>query len=345
MKKSRKIFLSILIILLIAAGFVGWKLFGPTINPPEGNYLFIKTGAQYQQVLDSLTHKHIIPGTFWFDKVAGALNYKKSIKPGRYKISENMSILSLVRMLRAGNQTPVNLVITRIRTRDDLAMRIGNNFEPGQEVMRNFLNNSDTLAHYGLDTNTVMTAVIPNTYSLNWNTSPSRIFRKLFYEQEKFWTAERRQKAARLGLSEKEVYTIASIVEEETNASEDKGKIASVYLNRLRKGMRLAADPTVKFALKDFGLKRVLNVHTRFVSPFNTYVVSGLPPGPICSPSIKTIDAVLDSPETDFLFFVARADFSGFSDFSSTYEQHLIYAKAYQNALDSILRKKAENTK
>lgn len=342
MKKSRKIFLYIFVVLLIAGGFVGWKLFGPTLNTPEGNYLYIRTGSAYQQVLDSLKANHFISGTFWFDKVAGALNYKKNIKPGRYKITEGMSLLKLVRMLRAGKQSPVNLVITKIRTKEDLANRIGNNFEPGPASILEFLNNPDSLAHYDLDTNTVMTAVIPNTYSLNWNNKPSRIFRKLFYEQGKFWTGERKQKAARLGLSNKEVYTLASIIEEETNEPEDKGKIASVYLNRLRTGMSLAADPTVKFAMKDFRLKRVLNVHTRYVSPYNTYIISGLPPGPICTPSIKTIDAVLDSPETDYLYFVARSDFSGFSDFSSTYQQHMIYARAYQNALDSLFKKKSE---
>ena len=176
MKKGRKIFLYIFIALLLAAGFVGWKLFGPAINAQGGNYLFIRTGSSYEQVRDSLVGKHMISGTFWFDKVSGFLNYKKSIKPGRYKITDDMSLMSLVRMLRSGAQSPVNFVITRIRTRDDLAKRIGNNFELGPDLMRSFLNNPDSLSHYGLDTNTVMTAVIPNTYSLNWNTSPSRIF-------------------------------------------------------------------------------------------------------------------------------------------------------------------------
>ena len=123
-------------------------------------------------------------------------------------------------------------------------------------------------------------------------------------------------------------------MEEETNKQEDKGKIASVYLNRMQKGMRLGADPTVKFALRDFAMKRIYEKHTRFVSPYNTYLVTGLPPGPICTPSIKTIDAVLDAPKTDYIFFVARADFSGYSDFASTYDQHLKYAKAYQQALN-----------
>jgi len=137
------------------------------------------------------------------------------------------------------------------------------------------------------------------------------------------------------------VYTLASIVEEETNKEEDKGKIASVYINRLNKGMRLGADPTVKFALKDFGLKRIYEKHLRVPSPYNTYLNSGLPPGPICTPSLKTIDAVLDAPATSYLYFVAKPELNGYSNFASSYEEHLRFAKAYQQALDTLMLKKA----
>jgi UPF0755 protein len=176
-----------------------------------------------------------------------------------------------------------------------------------------------------------------------WTTSIQNIFKKLNKEEKKFWNKERLQKAQRLQLTPKEVYTLASLVEEETNKQADKGKIASVYLNRIKKGMRLAADPTVKFAMKDFELKRIYHKHLEFESPYNTYRNAGLPPGPICTPSIKTIDAVLDAPDTDYLFFVARADFSGYSDFAATYQQHLMYAKAYQQALDSLIKARQEN--
>jgi UPF0755 protein len=163
------------------------------------------------------------------------------------------------------------------------------------------------------------------------------IFKKLYAEHQKFWNDERKAKAQRLNLTPEQVYTLASIVEEETNKNEDKGKIASVYINRLRKGMKLAADPTVKFAMRNFELKRIYHKHLAFSSPYNTYLNAGLPPGPICTPSIKTIDAVLNSPRTDYLFFVARSDFSGYSDFASTYQQHQVFAKAYQQALDSLV--------
>ncbi|MEO5783054.1 MAG: endolytic transglycosylase MltG [Ginsengibacter sp.] len=340
MKNKRKYITYIFILLIVVIGYVGWILFGPTIKEPAAKYFYISTGSGYQSVKDSLVSKNIISGTFWFDKVAKYLNYDKAIKPGRYKIKDEMSLLNLVRMLRSGNQSPVNLVITRLRTKEDLAKKLGNNFESDSISVIQFLNNNDSLSKYNLDSNTVMTAVIPNTYILKWNNTISYVFRKLFTEQQKFWNEKRRSQAAALNLSGKEVYTLASIVEEETNEAEDKGKIASVYLNRMKKGMRLAADPTVKFAIKDFGLKRIYEKHTRIPSPYNTYLVAGLPPGPICTPSIKTIDAVLNAPSTDYLFFVAKADFSGYSNFASSYEEHMKFAKEYQQALDSLVKAK-----
>jgi UPF0755 protein len=169
------------------------------------------------------------------------------------------------------------------------------------------------------------------------------IFQKLNAENKKFWNTERTRQADKHGFSNKEMYILASIVEEETNANADKGKIASVYINRINKGMRLAADPTVKFALNDFSLKRIYFKHLRVQSPYNTYVNTGLPPGPICTPSLKTLDAVLNVPKTDYTFFVAKPDFSGYSNFATTYDQHKVYAKAYQQALDSLVKARAAN--
>ncbi len=220
-----------------------------------------------------------------------------------------MSIVNLVRMLRAGRQEPVNLVITKLRIKEDLAKKIGNNFETDSNSVIKFLNNNDSLSQFDVDTNSLMTIVIPNTYTFTWNTSLQKILKKLHTEEIRFWNDNRIKEAQKLQLSQKEVYTLASIVEEETNKQEDKGKVASVYLNRMRKGMRLAADPTVKFAMKNFELKRIYTKYLSYPSPYNTYTNAGLPPGPICTPSIRTIDAVLNMPETDYIFFVARSDF------------------------------------
>lgn len=336
--KIRKVILFIVFIIALAAAYLGWKVFGPAIHNPQKKFLYIKTGSNYADVKDSLVKNKMIQNAFWFDQVAKYADYPGKVKAGKFKVDDGMSLYHLVKMLRSGRQAPVNLVITKLRTKDDLAKKIGNDFEIDSSTAMNFLNNEDSLRQFDVDTNTVLTDVIPNTYTYTWNTSMKSIFKKLYAEKNKFWNVEREQKAQRLGLSPNQVYTLASIVEEETNKDEDKGKIASVYINRLKKGMKLAADPTVKYALRDFGLKRIYQKHLQFQSPYNTYLNTGLPPGPICTPSIKTINAVLNSPQTDYLFFVARSDFSGYSDFASSYQQHQVYARAYQQALDSLIK-------
>lgn len=335
---KKKIVWSIILIVLAAAVFFGWKIFGPTISAPDGKYLYIKTGSTYSDVKQALIDKKIINSTFFFEQVAKKLNYPTLIKAGRYEIKNGMSVFNLVRMLRAGNQSPVNLVINKLRLKEDLAAKISKNFECDSLSVINYLNSAETFKAYGLDSNTLMTAVIPNTYSILWNSSPEKIFKKLYSDQQKWWTEERIKKATALNLSPKQVYTLASIVEEETNNAADKGKVASVYLNRLEIHMPLGADPTIKFALRNFGLKRVKDIHKNAAasSPYDTYFKTGLPPGPICTPSPTTIDAVLNAPATNYLYFVAQPNWSGLSNFTDSYETHKINAKNYQHFLDSI---------
>jgi UPF0755 protein len=342
MKGRRIIFLIVLLVLFVAL-FFGWKIFGPTVHNPAKKFLYIKTGGTYQDVKDSLLKNKMIAGDFWFDQVSKYAGYPEKVKAGKYKITNGMSLYHLVKMLRAGRQTPVNLIITKLRTKEDLAKKIGFNFEIDSSSVMDFLNNNQVLKEYDVDSNTVLTDVIPNTYTYHWNTSMKNIFKKLYDEHENFWNENRRAKAMQLNLSPTQVYILASIVEEETNKQEDKGKIASVYMNRLKKGMKLAADPTVKFAMRDFELKRIYHKHLLFPSAYNTYLNAGLPPGPICTPSINTIEAVLNAPQTDYLFFVARPDFSGYSNFASGYKEHQGYARAYQKALDSLILSKKDS--
>jgi UPF0755 protein len=341
--KRGKIFLFVIVVVILAAGWCVWMFFGPTIKAPQGRFFYVHTGANYLQVKDSLKKNNIISRDFWFDKVAGYSGYPSKVKAGKYKITDGMSIVNLVRMLRSGRQSPVNLVITKLHTKEELAKKISDNFETDSSTVISFLNNNDSLGPFEIDTNTVITLVIPNTYIYTWNTPLQKILKKLYQYDQRFWNAERIQKAERLHLTTKEIYTISSIVEEETNREEDKGKIASVYINRLRKGMRLAADPTIKYAMREFGLKRIYYKYLEYPSPYNTYIHAGLPPGPINTPSIKTIDAVLNSPETDYLFFVARPNSGGLSDFSSSFREHAIYAKNYRDALDSVSKEKKDN--
>lgn len=245
-----------------------------------------------------------------------------------------MSVVSLVRMLRNGTHTPVDFVVTKIRTREQLAGRLGRAFEFDSVAAIDFLSSNDSLAKYTLDSNTVMAAVLPFTYRSGWATTPRSVFEKFNNAYKKFWTQERQKKAALQNISVLQAVTLASIIDEETNATKEKGTIASVYLNRIRKGLPLQADPTVKFALKDFSIRRVLNSHLQVSSPYNTYKNKGLPPGPICTPMQETIEAVLNAPQTDYLYFVASPSFDGTHVFTTNYSDHLKMAKVYQAELD-----------
>jgi UPF0755 protein len=329
---KKKIIIGIILLLLFAGGFAGWKLFGPAVSTPEGEFLYIKTGSTYADVKEELINKKFINGSTWFGLASRIFHYKK-IKPGRYKIKKGMSVVSLVKMLRAGNQSQLNFVITKLRTREDFARKAGNVFEFDSLQMINFLNNADSLKSYGLDTNTVTAVMLPLTYTLNWNSSPEKVFQACYTAYKKFWTKERVTKADNLNLTRIEVITLASIVEEETLKRSDKPNIASVYLNRIRAGMPLQADPTIKFAMKDFTLKRILSTHLETVSPYNTYLNKGIPPGPICTPAVETIDAVLDAPKTDYLYFVASSKFDGSSIFTTNLTDHGRYAREYQQEL------------
>lgn len=332
----KKFFAFLFILLLLAAGITGWLFFtSATQFDEKSKYVLVyeKPTAQ-QEVIQQLEEKQLIRNISLFNMLATRLEVWQKIKPGRFEITRGQSLFSIIRMLRNNKQVPARLVINKLRTREDLARIIGKNFRADSATAIRFLNSNDSLQAFGVDTNTVMTLVIPDTYILGWNTPVDKILSRLQVEQSQFWTPERRQKATSQNLTTKEVYTLASIVEEETNANPEKGKIASVYMNRIAKGMNLGADPTVKFALKDFAIRRISNENTQVVSPFNTYRNKGLPPGPICTPSKVTIDAVLDAPRTEYLFFVASAEMNGTHHFSVTYAEHLDYAKAYHKELD-----------
>jgi UPF0755 protein len=332
---KKRVFLSVLVLVVVVAGFVAWKFFGPAVRISDGEnvYLYIRTGSSAADVRNELTRNNFLRGTGWFDRAARLLRYR-AIRPGRYKLEPDMDLVTLVRMLKNGNQSPVNFVITKIRTKESLAAKLGNAFECDSLQVIGFLNNPDSVKKYDLDTNTVMAAAMPYTYTLKWNTTPGRIFQQFYAAYKNFWTNERKQKAAGLGLSPVEVSTLASIIDEETNAPADKPKIASVYMNRIARGMPLQADPTVKFAMKDFGLRRILNAYLQVASPYNTYINKGLPPGPICTPQTETLDAVLNAPKTDYVYFVASSAFDGTHIFTTNYDDHMRYARLYQQELN-----------
>ncbi|ULQ57896.1 endolytic transglycosylase MltG [Flavihumibacter rivuli] len=342
----KRLFLLFLLLFGLTAAIGGWLFLGPATGF-SGNqyYLEVPTGSDYPTLFQKLKQDNIIRYPGLFDMLARQLDYPEKVRAGRYLIPKGASIITVLRKLRNGQQEPVNLVITKLRTKEDFASLAGKKFEFDSAGMMRFLNSPDSAARYGLDTNTIMTAVFPDTYTYFWNTTPSRVMAKILKARDAFWTDARKKQAANLGLTPEQVVIIASIVEEETNKNDEKGNVASVYLNRLKTGMKLGADPTVKFALRDFSLKRIYNKHLAVESPYNTYRVNGLPPGPICTPSRTTIDAVLQAPATPYLYFVAKPDFSGYHVFAETYTQHLANAKAYQEALDKLMKtKQGEDT-
>ncbi|MFI5156168.1 MAG: endolytic transglycosylase MltG [Chitinophagales bacterium] len=343
---KKRIALIILAFVLIGLVLSAWKIAGPaTAFNKEKYYLFIRTGMNFEELYVLLKADTVLRSPAVFKWLAARMDYPANIKAGRYEIRSGESLISIINKLEKGHQSPVNLIITKLRTKEDLAALVGRKLECDSAAFFHFLENDDSLSEYRLDSNSVMTAIFPNTYNYFWNTGPKRIFSKLFAEYKNFWSPERIKRAEDHGLSPKTAYIIASIVEEETTKQEDKGKMASVYMNRLEKNMKLAADPTVKFALRNFELKRIYDKYLQVESPYNTYKYSGLPPGPICTPTIVTIEAVLSAPKTNYLYFVAKPDFSGYSNFASDFKQHMINAKAYQKSLDEQMKIGAEARK
>jgi UPF0755 protein len=290
---------------------------------------------------DTLVAKKIILDKPSFLVLAKILNVEAKIKPGKYLVKKNTSLLTIVRMLRNRQQATVNFVLNKVRTRGELSRLVGNTLSMDSATAAAFFNNNDSLAPFGVDTTQLLTLFIPNTYTMYWSTSLPKLMQKMKEQEAQFWNAnDRRAKATSIGMSQQEVYTLASIVDEETNYTSDKSLIASVYQNRLKKNMLLQACPTIKFAMQDFTITRIYEKYLSTPSLYNTYKNKGLPPGPICTPNPKTIDLVLNAPKTDYLYFVAKADFSGYHHFSATYEEHNKFAKEYQQKLDAYLQKK-----
>ena len=335
MKKSLKL---VLIAFVLAVIYFTWLFFGPSSSYEGKNpYLYIHTGnATKEAVLKSLKDSSLINRINAFEWLGNRFNVWNKLRPGKFEINSNESVFSLVRKLRNNRQQQVNLTITKLRTKNDFAELAGRKFETDAESFLAFLNNPDSVKHFGLDTNTIMTLLIPDTYSYYWSTSPKRMLQKLQQQHQRFWTAERKNKAAALGLTAEQVYVLASIVEEETLRNDEKSVISSVYVNRLKKGMYLGADPTVKFAVGDFNLKRIYfgHINSTASNPYNTYKNKGLPPGPICTPQAVTIDAVLNTKQTNYLFFCAKPNGNGYHAFAENETDHFKNAKAYQDWLN-----------
>ena len=275
-----------------------------------------------------------------FKFLSKVLKYPQRIKPGRYYIKPNSNNYDAITMLRNGNQTPVRLTFNNVRLKEDLIKKIGNKFEFDSTSFKQLITSDSVAQFYGFTNETILCMFLPNTYEVFWNTTPQKLFGRMKSEYDKFWTAARKEKAAAIGLSPVQVSILASIVEEETKKNDEKPRVAGLYMNRLNAQMPLQADPTIKFALKDFGIKRILFNQLQVSSPYNTYRNVGLPPGPIRLADLTSLDAVLNYEKHNYTYMCASPEFNGYHIFAADYQEHLNNAKLYQEALDRLNIKK-----
>lgn len=313
------------------------KIYSPNvIGNEDKEFLYVPTGSTFDQLVSIITQNKIVRNNESFRWTAEQMGLPKNIHPGRYEIKPGMNNFDLVKLLRSGKQTPVKLVLNKFRTKKDLAGFVGKKLEIDSSVFYELLNDEAIVAQYGFTPVTILCSFIPNTYEFYWNTSAEKFMGRMKKEYDLFWNDSRKQQAAALGISDNDACTLASILEEETNRNDEKPIIASVYLNRLKKGMLLQADPTIKFAVTDFSIKRVTGVYIEQSknSPYNTYRKQGLPPGPICTPSTASIESVLNSPPTDYLYFCASVTKPGYHVFAKSYSEHQQNAKLYQQYLN-----------
>ncbi len=329
--------LFIIILALSAGGYYLYKLvFNPNVWTPEGKEIsiYIPTGSDFEDVKLILYSNGLIIHRQNFEWWAEKKNYPSRILPGRYVIKNGLNNNELINLLRSGSQTPVNVVFNNDRNIYQLAGKVGLQIEADSSSISGLLKSPTFLNDKSVDSANLKGIFIPNTYEFWWNTSAEDFVDRMFEENKKFWNTGRLEKAAGMRMTKEEVITLASIVEKETNKNDEKPMIAGVYVNRLVSKWRLQADPTVVYAIGDFNIRRVLNKHKDFESPYNTYKHLGLPPGPICIPSISSIDAVLNYDKTANMFFCARDDLSGYHAFAVTNAEHRKNARRYQKALD-----------
>lgn len=328
-----------LLVMMIAGGVFGRKyyrwVFAPNVILTETTdpFLYIPTHAEFEDVVDLLKNGNYLQEENGFRWVANLKQYSTNVKPGRYQLKNGLNNNDLVNLLRSGRQTAVKVTFNNIRTREQLAGVISQRIEADSITLLNTLNDDQLFKNFDLNKETALTLFIPNTYEFWWNTSAENFVKRMHKEYLRFWTEERLQLAEACHLTPVEVSILAAIVDEETIKADEKPLVAGLYLNRLDKGIRLQADPTIKYAIGDFTVNRILNKDLETDSPYNTYMYAGLPPGPIRIPSVSGIEAVLNHTPHKYYYMCAKDDFSGYHNFAKTLSQHNQNAAKYRKAL------------
>ena len=346
MKPSKRLIAFLLFSILgISFTFYAYQIaYTPNVLVDKENRLFIvKEGATFKDIQEEMHEGNFVRDLVSFSFIAKITGYDEQIKPGRYVLRKNMTNLEALRILRSGKQEPVRITFNNVRLIPELAEKITRNLEMTPQEFEVALIAFAMSNQNGFNKDNVLTMFIPNTYEVYYNIVPDALVKRMYREYENFWTADRREKAKKVGLTEIEVSILASIVQAETIRENEAPIIAGLYLNRLKKGIALQADPTLKFAVGDFTLKRILDVHKEVDSPYNTYRHPGLPPGPINMPELNSLDAVLNYTPSDYYYMCAKEDFSGNHNFTNSYQEHMNNAIRYQRALTIEQRKAAQN--
>lgn len=333
--KVWKWIVGIFLVLMIAGALFSAQLYQrfktPIVNLPVGEiaYLYIPTGANFQTVCDSLYQHNLVLDTGFFELLAERKNYPSKVKPGRYKLRSELTANALVNMLRSGAQEPVRITFNNLRFADEIVTKVHAKLEFDSVSLMTLMHDVDLMEDYGFDEKNFVGMFLPDTYEFYWNTSAEQFIEKMNQEYHKFWTEERKAEAKALDMTQQEISVLASVVQSETLKRDEMARVAGLYINRIQKGILLQADPTVKFAVGDFTLTRILYSHLEYDSPYNTYMYAGLPPGPICMPDKQTLDYTLKYERHGFIYMCAKSDGSRYHVFAKTLGQHNRNAAAY----------------
>jgi UPF0755 protein len=331
-----KIIIIFFAIAFIIVGIRGYQLYQFIFreNVKTDYILYIPDNASYGQVSDSLQKNDVLHSFKAFRWVSKKKEYSKSVKTGRYLLKKGMNTNQVVNMLKGGLQTPLNVTFNNVRTKEQLAGKVSKYLTSDSISILNLFEDESQIQKYGFTKETYSAMFIPDTYEFYWTTSAQGFANRMRLEYEKFWNTERKKKAEEIKLTPVEVTILASIVQAETAKNDELKRVAGLYINRLNRGMFLQADPTVKYAVGDYSLKRILNVHLEIDSPYNTYKYAGLPPGPINFPETSAIDAVLNFEKHKYYYMCAKEDFSGYHNFAANLAEHNRNAAKYRAALD-----------
>lgn len=340
-RKGKKGIVTLIVLALIAAGvYLAYRKLFSKIDLKDKNYtyIYIENDHGIEEVISEINAESIIENVESFEWLAKQMDLEKNIHPGKYRITDGMTPRQIINLIKYNKQEKVKLTFnSQIHDLDEFVTYVDEKLEISEDQLEDFLHNDTKLHDYfKLDPDNAFGFLIPGVYEVSWAITSEELFKLLKDRYTKLWNSNRTLQAKKLGFSVPEIITIASIVQCESSIESEQEKIAGVYINRLKKGMPLQADPTLVFANKNFGTRRVYNVDKSINSPYNTYKYKGLPPGPICIVNQQAIDATLNYSKHNFIYFCAKPELNGLSDFSASYEQHRKYAQAYQKAMNKL---------